>query len=220
MRIHINTTPNKQLVPFNHQHKLVGVIHKWIGQNELHGHPALYSFSWLQNARANKEGLNYPTGANFFIGFYDDTYLKQVVKSIMHDVDMCYDMQVTDVAIEEGPDMTDKNLFQCASPIFIQRYEGDKTIHHTYEDPDAGKFLAETLWHKMELAGLPKDESLKIRFEPLASSQARIKVIDYRGIRNKVSICPVSIEAQPDTKLFAWNVGLGSSTGIGFGAIY
>jgi CRISPR/Cas system endoribonuclease Cas6 (RAMP superfamily) len=34
-----------------------------------------------------------------------------------------------------------------------------------------------------------------------------------------VNWCPIIIKGKPETKLFAWNVGLGNSTGIGFGAI-
>lgn len=36
MRIHISTTKNTSLVPFNYQQKLVGTIHKWIGENSIH----------------------------------------------------------------------------------------------------------------------------------------------------------------------------------------
>ncbi|MDR0865779.1 MAG: CRISPR-associated endoribonuclease Cas6 [Candidatus Symbiothrix sp.] len=219
MRIHITTTPNKELVTFNYQPKLVGTLHKWLGINDLHGNPALYSFSWLLNAKTNENGLNYPNGATMFISFYDDNYLKQVVKSIMNDTEMCYGMRVTDITIEDNLDLTNKTLFQCASPIFIRRFEGDNDIHYTFKDKDAGRFLEETLLHKMELAGLPKDESLKINFDTSAFN-AKTKVIDYRGIKNRVNLCPVIIEGKPETKLFAWNVGLGNSTGIGFGAIY
>jgi CRISPR-associated endoribonuclease Cas6 len=219
MRIHIRTTPNRELVPFNYQHKLVGTLHKWLGTNDLHGNPAEYSFSWLLNAKPEENGLNYPNGAKLFISFYDDSYLKQVVKSILDDAEMCYGMRVTDVTIEEHPDLTDKTRFQYASPIFIRRFEGEKNIHYTFEDENAGKFLEETLLHKMELAGLPKDESLKMKFD-VSNSKPKIKIIDYRGIKSRVNLCPVIIEGKPETKLFAWNVGLGNSTGIGFGAIY
>jgi CRISPR-associated endoribonuclease Cas6 len=44
-------------------------------------------------------------------------------------------------------------------------------------------------------------------------------MIIYKGIANKANWCPVIIKGRPETKLFAWNVGLGNSTGIGFGAI-
>jgi CRISPR-associated endoribonuclease Cas6 len=221
MRIHIQTTSNKQLVPFNYQHKLVGILHKWLGANKLHGTLALYSFSWLLSSEKDEKGLNYPNGAKLFVSFYDNNYLKQVVESIMSDVDMCYGMKVLTLTIEENPDLTNKTKFKCASPIFIRRFEFENNIdnHYTFEDENAGKFLEETLLHKMELAGLEKDESLKISFDRL-NSKPKTKVIDYRGIKSRVNLCPVIIEGKPDTKLFAWNVGLGNSTGIGFGAIY
>jgi CRISPR-associated endoribonuclease Cas6 len=122
------------------------------------------------------------------------------------------------VTIKTNPDLTHKTLFRCASPIFIRRDEDGRDIHYTYKDENAGKLLEETLRHKMKLAGLDDDDSLKIRFD--TSSAAKIKLIDYRGMKNRANLCPVIIEGKPETKVFAWNVGLGNSTGIGFGAIY
>jgi CRISPR-associated endoribonuclease Cas6 len=172
----------------------------------------------LLNAHAGKSGLDYPNGAKFFLSFYDDTCTKQVIESILSNAEMCFGMRAVDVTIKENPDLTHQTLFQCASPFFIRRREGDRDIHYTYKDEDAGKFLEETLLHKMAEAGLSRDESLKIHFD-VSSPAAKIKIISYRGIKNKVSLCPVIIEGCPETKLFAWNVGLGNSTGIGFGAI-
>lgn len=42
MRIHISTTKNTSLVPFDYQQKLVGTIHKWIGHNSIHDSISLY----------------------------------------------------------------------------------------------------------------------------------------------------------------------------------
>lgn len=220
MRIHIRTTPNTEKVDFNYQHKLVGVLHKWLGSNDLHGKISLYSFSWLMNARSTEGGLNYPEGATFFVSFYEDQYLKQIIRTILDDPEMCYGMRVLDVTVEEEPDFLERTLFRTASPIFIRRYDEEKNKHYTYEDKESGELMKETLLHKMKLAGLPLDETLQIRFETSAPNK-KIKLIDYRGIKNRVSqSCPVIIEGKPQTKAFAWNVGLGSSTGIGFGAIY
>jgi CRISPR-associated endoribonuclease Cas6 len=219
MRIHIRTTPNKESVSFNYQPKLVGILHKWLGENELHGKPALHSFSWLLNSKIGAKGLNYPNGARLFISFHDDTYLRQVVKSIMSNAEMCYGMEAIEVTIEENPDLTNRTLFRSASPIFIRRMEDEKDIHYTFDNENSGKLLEETLLHKMELAGLPKDESLKIQFDN-SSGRAKTKVIDYRGIKSRVNLCSVIIEGKPETKVFAWNVGLGNSTGVGYGAIY
>lgn len=54
----------------------------------------------------------------------------------------------------------------------------------------------------------------------MAYSGKRIKLMTYKGIKNKASMCPVIIKGTLQSKQFAWNVGIGNSTGIGFGAIY
>jgi CRISPR-associated endoribonuclease Cas6 len=220
MRIHLRTTPSEGEVAFNYQPKLVGILHKWLGENVMHGRLSLYSFSWLMNAQFTGRKLEYPYGARFFISFYEDEYLKQVVQAIMADPAMCYGMRVTDIEIEKEPDFTDRRVFKCASPIFVKRLEEDgHATHYTFEHEDAGIYLTETLLHKMEIAGLPKDETLRIRFD-VSDPRARVKLIDYRGVKNKVSQCPVIIEGKAETRSFAWNVGVGNSTGVGFGAIH
>lgn len=92
-----------------------------------------------------------------------------------------------------------------------------KIDHIVYDDPRANVCLQETLQTKMKKAGL-SDESLSISFD-LTYLKAGTKKITYNGVENRASWCPVIIEGNPETKLFAWNVGLGNSTGIGFGAI-
>ena len=71
----------------------------------------------------------------------------------------------------------------------------------------------------MREAGLEEDETLDIKFDT-SYNRKRFKLIHYRGIGNKANLCPVIIKAKPETKLFAWTVGIGNCTGIGFGAIY
>ena len=43
MRIYIRTTPNSSVLPFDYQQKLIGTIHKWLGNNEIHDKISLYS---------------------------------------------------------------------------------------------------------------------------------------------------------------------------------
>ena len=92
-------------------------------------------------------------------------------------------------------------------------------IQYTYEDPETDEMLTQTMLHKMELAGMRKDETLRIMFDR-SYSKRKTKMISYKGINLRSSLCPVIIEGKPESKLFAWNVGVGNSTGIGFGSIY
>ncbi len=218
MRIHLKLSKNTKLVPYSHQHKLVGAIHKWLGKNDLHGKISLYSFSRLQGGSSNKKGLDFKNGANWFVSFYNDDFLKDIVFGLMKDKPEIFNgMQVETVTIQETPDFTNTTYFKIASPILIKRNDGGFIKHFLYTDKEAPELLTETLRSKMQQVGLT-DDSLKIEFDT-NYSKASAKLIDYKGIKNKTSWCPVIIHGKPETKAFAWNVGVGSSTGVGFGAL-
>ncbi len=220
MRIHIRTTANNKLVPFDYQKFLVGILHKWLGGNEEHGFMSLYSFSWLHGSVREQHGLNFPKGASWFIGFYDESKIRLIVSNILENPGMFGGMEVVDVAIEETPDLTSRELFNLGSPIFIKRAIAPREIkYYTFDDVQSSELMKNTLTHKMEIAGLPFDETLDISFD-LTYAKKKIKFINYRNIRIKANMCPVYIKGRAETKAFAWNVGIGNSTGIGFGSIY
>lgn len=126
-------------------------------------------------------------------------------------------MEVEEIAVIEDPHLSDAVRFNIGSPILIKRYADTKVKHYVYTDPQTDEFLKETLLTKMNLAGL-EDDTLDIHFDrdyPKAST----KLVDYNGIKNRANWCPIIVKGKPETLLFAWNVGLGSSTGIGFGAL-
>jgi len=221
MRIHLKTTPSTEVVPFDYQQKLIGVLHKWLGQNDLHNKISLYSYSWLINGRANgKVGLRFPQGASWYISFFDDTYLKTIVNTILESPEMFSGMRVVDVTIQDNPDFSDQELFKLGSPILIKRYnEEGKEKHYTFEDSEASALLKETLVHKMQKAGLEPDNTFDIYFNQ-SYDKKKTKKVNIHGIGNKTSVCPVIIKGKPETKLFAWLTGLGNCTGSGFGSIY
>lgn len=126
-------------------------------------------------------------------------------------------LTVSDIIIQEAPDLADRTLFKAASPIFIKRWNGEKEDHILFNDPRADNCLKESLLTKMRKAGL-EPGVFNIRFDT-SYPKAATKKITYNGIQNRANWCPVIIEGDIKVKLFAWNVGLGNSTGIGFGAI-
>ena len=219
MRIHLRTTANTSPVPFNYQQKLVGTIHKWIGNNSIHDKISLYSFSWLNGGRKVGNALVFSNGASLFISFYDEHIIKQIIKTILDDPEMFCGLTVTDIMIDDEPDLENRERFDCASPIFIKRKIEDGTIkQYNFNDQEANSLLKETLLSKMKEVGL-NDETLEIKFDT-SFDKKKLKFVRYHDIGNKASFCPVIIKAKPETKLFAWNVGIGNCTGIGFGAIY
>jgi|WetSurMetagenome_2_1015567.scaffolds.fasta_scaffold134051_1 CRISPR-associated endoribonuclease Cas6 len=222
MRIYLKTTPNDQIVSFDYQQKMVGTIHKWLGNNEVHNQISLYSFSWLNGGTmiANK-GFNFSNGASFFISFYEDKYLKQLIKAILSDPNMFCGISVCDITIAENPVFNDQpQSFRLASPILIKWAEKGSHNYkfYLYDESESTALMTETLRHKMKDAGLPQDDTLEVEFD-LNYAERRKKLVTIHGIKNMTNMCPIIIHGKPESKLFAWIVGIGNSTGCSFGAL-
>lgn len=217
MRIHFKINTSDKILPFDHQPLLTGAIHKWMGWNDEHGNVSLYSFSQLEGGRVVSTGFQFSVNTYFFFSSFDPQLIKKIVSGVRADPEMFYGLTVSEVVIQEDPDLSDRTMFLAASPIFLKRRVGEKVDHVLYDDPRSGECLKETLMSKMSKAGMT-DDSLRIRFDPV-NQKACTKKITYNKVQNRASWCSVIIEGKPETKLFAWNVGLGNSTGIGFGAI-
>ncbi len=217
MRVYLKIKTDGHIIPFDHQVLLTGVIHKWLGWNDVHSEISLYSFSRLEGGKANKDGILFEKGAYFFFSSFDDAMLKNLIKGIQKKPEMFNGLKVNELIIQETPDLSKSETFNLASPIFIKRRTGDRVEHILFNDSRASLFLKETLLTKMALVGLA-DDSLEIAFDN-KQGKGKTKLITYKGINNKANWCPVVITGKNETKQFAWNVGLGNSTGIGFGAI-
>lgn len=217
MRVHIQFSKLNETIPFNHQEILTGVFHKWIGKNNIHNDISLYSFSRLSGGRIKDKGLIFPKGAKWFISIYDKDLFKKLLSGIVDSPELNWGMRVNDFFVQAEPDFSYQNEFMAASPIFIKRNTENGQRHYLFHDPESSEFMTETMLNKMEKAGL-KDDSLSVKFN-LKYNKPKTAKITYKGIENKANICPVIITGKPETKAFAWNVGIGNSTGIGFGAI-
>ena len=222
MRIVIYTTPNSSIVSFDYQQKLVGTIHKWLGNNEIHDNISLYSFSWLLGGKMiRNQGYTFPDGANFFVSFYEEEYLRLLIRTILSDPEMFCGLKVRDISIVNQPVFSeDAQYFRLASPIFIKRLQDGTRNYkfYLYDDEVSNTLMTETLKHKMKEASLPEDGTLKVEFD-LTYPQKQVKMVTIHGIKSKASMCPVIIHGSPQSKLFAWTVGIGNSTGSSFGSL-
>ncbi len=217
MRVHLKLQATQNTVPFNYQPQITGAFHKWIGQNNLHDATSLYSFSWLSGGEKKGDGLVFKQGATLHFSAYDDQIIKKLIEGIQLDPYINFGLTVTEVMIQQTPDFTNKEVFFIASPVLIKRTEGEREIHYTYEQPEADVLLTETIKNKLRKAGLD-DSNITIAFDKSYQSP-KTKLVYYKSIGNKANMCPVIIEGTPQQIAFAWNVGVGNSTGIGFGAL-
>jgi len=217
MRIHLKISKNQTLVPFEYHESLVGAFHKWLGNNDVHDRLSLYSLSWLNGGSVNRNGLNFDKGASWFISAHDSFLIKKVIKGISQDPVINYGMQVQEVLIQQEPVFEMRQSYFLASPVFIKRMLGNRVKYYMYNDPEASDLMTETLKNKLSKAGLPID-NVKVEFDSTYPNPTS-KMISYKGIKCRASLCPVLISGNQEQIAFAWNVGIGNSTGIGFGAL-
>ncbi len=217
MRLHFLLTLNTQIVPFSYQHFLIGAFHKWMGWNEVHDEISLYSLSWLQGGKMIKDGFNFPNGAKWFISFWDEEIGMQLIMNAMKSPEVCCGMVVKEIQMQDTPQFGSKERFIASSPVFIRKYdENRKAKHLTYDNEEADLYLTETLKKKLKNANMNYD--VKVSFDK-AYQNPKTKLVKINGIDSRANFCPVIIEGDPEAVRFAWNVGVGHSTGCGFGAL-
>lgn len=218
MRIQLHLTPNKgRLVPFNYHEKLVGAFHRWLGPNILHDELSLYSLSWLGPGEIRSGGLDFPNGTYFNISAPSRDLLAQVIDGVQKGYEVAWGMKVDAMTLRRTPDFGERQLYYVQSPILIKRTLDDgKQRYYYYDDDEAGDLLTETLQRKLLTMNMTTD--VRVDFDRIYS-RAKKKMATYRGIDIKGSLCPVLVQGDPKAVAFAWEVGLGNSTGIGFGAL-
>src|SRR5690606_33320221 len=112
MRLYIKLSKNRSPIPFSYQHFLTGVVHKWIGtSNAEHGNRSLYCFSWLQNTKASKNGIDLTPDSYFFISAYGSALIKKITQGILEDPDVFYSAKVTDIQIKDVPAFSSEERF-------------------------------------------------------------------------------------------------------------
>lgn len=216
MRAYLKLTKNTERCPFNYQGHLVQRFHSWLGDNELHDGISLYSLSWLTRGKAVKNGLDFRTGSDWFISAYDPNVIKQVIRGIQRDPKVAFGMKVESITLQNTPNFGTEKRFMVGSPVFLRQKLESRYQYYFYNDAEAEALLTQSLRTKLNLAGI--DASATVQFDS-SFLHPKIKAIQYKGIGKKGSVCPVILAGDPEAISFAWDVGIGSGTGIGFGSL-
>ncbi len=225
MRFYYRTTKPKQEVVLGYKHLVAGFIHQRFPagvdeKNELHDTLSLYSVSNLEGSILNaKKSLDFPDGASFFLSFHDEDLGKTFTQNVIAKPDFIAGMVITDIQTQPTPDFPDSTRFSVAAPVLVKKFDGTSIRHLTFDNPEANDVMTKTLQTKLRAAGLDAHaESVRVRFDT-GYAGAKTKLVDIHGIKNRANVCPVIVEGTPEAVAFAWNVGVGHSTGAGFGAL-
>ena len=221
MRLNLYLTAS-QLVPFDYLPTLKSAFHRWAGHNTtLHDGLSLYSYAWLRGGRAGRGGIRFAEGASWFISAPDDTLIHALVAGVVRAPDLDLGLRVADVRLQRAPEFAaGEQPFRVASPVFIKHEtaRGQPADHLLPGHPRADELLSATLRHKLRQAGLD-DTGAAVRFDPAFIAAAKTKLFRYQQVQCRASVCPVLVRGSSAQIGFAWEVGVGHSTGIGCGAL-
>ena len=194
-------------------------LHDWMGRdNKEHGKLSLYSFSWLKKGDLlPKRGWSFPYGTEYFISTHQPELLKSIIDGIQEDNYFGFGMEVSGITVQQEPLFAEKQRFLVGSPVFIKRREGERHQYYYPGDENADLYLTESLQNKLSAAGISA-EGAEVVFDKTFKNPPQ-NGISYKGIFNKGAFCPVIVSGSAEQIAFAWNVGVGNSTGIGFGAL-
>ena len=229
MRLHFILSPNTTPVPFDYQHRLTGVFHKWLADNDLHDKISLYSLSWLDGSRRVVNRLECPNGARWFVSFFEDEYVEKLVNGALADPEMFCGMRVLQIRQQTTPDFSAKYKFKVASPVFVKGKapaNGKPPHHYLFNEPEADALMTATLVHKMDAANKESNETrftdadkqIKVGFDR-EFANPKIKLVRIKNIDHKTSICPIIVSGTSKAIRFLWEVGAGNGTGSCFGAL-
>ena len=221
MRLHLHLAAD-QLVPFDYLPTLKSAFHLWTGHNEaLHNGLSRYAYSWLRGGRAGRGGIRFAEGAHWFISAPDREVIHTIVSGVLRAPEIGLGLRVQDVRMQEAPEFTaGEQPFRVASPVFIKHEveKGKPADHLLPGHALADELLTATLRHKLREAGLD-DAGAAVRFDPAYIATAKSKLFKYKQVQCRGSICPVLVSGSAEQIQFAWEVGVGHSTGIGCGAL-
>lgn len=226
MRLHLYLQ-SEGVLSFDYLPLLKAAFHRWVGHNEtLHDCLSLYSLSWLRGGRAlpGGRGLRFAEGAQWFVSAPDEQLIRALISGVVRAPEVGQGLRVRDVRMQDAPAFAaGEQPFRVASPVFIKHQPegllpGAPADHLLAGHPLADELLTHTLRHKLRQAGLP-DEGAAVRFDPAFVASAKPKLFRYKQVQCRASVCPVLVSGTSEQIQFAWEVGVGHSTGIGCGAL-
>lgn len=217
---------SRQVVPFDYTNDLLRFLHSDIlgTDNKYHDDTSLYSISPLFNSKTTNAGLLFEKGAIWLIRTPDltvfkDFYLKSK-NAINKKLGFGLVLKSVESSINKFENQTE--LIIGASPIYLGQNKDSETPDHiTYKHGKeiTTSLLKQTLLTKANKLGFNlNQDDFNIEFD--LNQSIRTKRVLIGTVSNIATQGKVKITGSSDVLGLCYGLGLGVSTGCGFGFIY
>jgi CRISPR-associated endoribonuclease Cas6 len=227
MKFKIEFSKNTEPVPFTYISNLNGYLHKILGENnDYHDELSLYSTSFLHGGKlsSNKKYYEFKNGATWYISSPDKKFITDFIASVYQHQNFAFGMELLSVELIENDLINEGEyyMFYTKSPILLKYKEfgSKRNIYLTYNDNalKTSVFMKNIIIKKalkMKL-NITKDD-FNIAFNTNYENK-KTRWIKVKSISNLTSVCPIYVQTnKKEIADFIYNVGVGHSTGSGFG---
>jgi CRISPR-associated endoribonuclease Cas6 len=209
----ILTKPNIN-IPINNQKELNSFIHRCLGKdNEWHDKFSDYSISSLQGGKLINNYLifdDYP----YIICNTDNISLITKLLQGLNENHSIFDMKFKKVEITEVKVNKFYDKVVTISPILLKDVKTNTKL--TYKDGNWLSLLIKQSKSKLLKCGI-EDDTFDIKIRNIL--KAKTKTIYVGDVFNPTTMISLIIYGKPKTRQILYNMGLGNSTGSGFGSI-
>lgn len=225
MRFIVNFTKNTETVPVYNQKFLNYYVHKCLGiNNEYHDNHSDYNISMLIGGIYSKKtkSLDFPDGARIVVSSYDLNFLEKLMSGFDSNPDFFWGMKYNYADYISESVYNDVNHFYTISPILIKNSINKKTNFVTIENENFDSVITEKTMNKLIKINEKKNLNLDLSNFNIVSAKnnkGRLKFVKVKNFVNVASHTILSITANKEVTSLIYNLGLGDSTGSGFGCI-
>lgn len=228
MRIKINFTKNTQLIPFDKIHTLsVSYFHKCIGNNNIHDKPSDYNLSPLMGGKLVDGMLNFDNGGFIILSSIDAEIICKMMIGVNKNKELGYGMTfegIEDRNISYHIGRDDKPTWHnlgTLSPILLSKsIDNKKRKFFTLNNKEEyiNNLTIRTI-NKLKKINSDLDLS-DFKIEIPDNNSHKVKKIMIHNVNNFANQHHLNIFCKSDVAELLCNIGLGQSTGCGFGTLY
>ena len=223
MRIIIRFTKNNTPVPVKNQSFINYYIHKCLGKdNKYHNAKNDYAVSTLYAGKLNddKKTLSFENGGYIVVTSLNDEFINTLVSGVMANKQLNWGMEFERFDFIKEKFYNGWNHFATLSPFIIKKNTDKKNYDFAVLTDD--DFVSVVKNHTVnKLRAIYKninldDFDVKIVDHP----SHKVKPLWLRNCVNQANQCQVSFFCSANVAEKIYNLGIGQSTGAGFGTIY
>ena len=168
----------------------------------------------------NTKTVDFTNGSYFTVSSLDMEFINKLMIGVINNPDFIHGMTFNGVEHIEERFFDGWNYFKTLSPFLIKTYANKKTYSFlTLDDNDFENKLEEYLKKKLFSINNKLDLS-DFKVSIPRHVHHKVKKVLVKNVINKANYCHVSIYTNKEVAKILYHIGLGQSTGSGFGTIY